>query len=101
MRTRLLALAALVLAPPLQTYAQPQPAISWSAIDSLRNRLRTDVATDSVGSITAAVVVGDRVVWAEGFGFADRDRKIPAGVETLYRIGSISKSFTAASTSSS
>ena len=68
----------------------------WSAaIDSFRLRVRADVAADSVGGITAAVVVGDRMVWAEGFGWADRDRRIPAGVETIYRIGSISKSFTA------
>ena len=69
---------------------------AWqSAIDSFRLRFRADVAEDDVGGITAAVVVGDRMVWAEGFGWADRDRHIPAGVETIYRIGSISKSFTA------
>jgi CubicO group peptidase (beta-lactamase class C family) len=66
-----------------------------AAIDSLRARLRADVAFDTVGGITAAVVVGNRMVWAEGFGWADRDRKVPAGVETIYRIGSISKTFTA------
>jgi CubicO group peptidase (beta-lactamase class C family) len=66
-----------------------------AAIEALRNKLLADVAADSVGGITAAIVVGDRLIWAEGFGLADRDRKIPAGVETLYRVGSISKSFTA------
>ena len=66
-----------------------------AAIDAFRERLRADVATDNVGSITAAVVAGDRTLWAEGFGWADRDRKVPAGVETIYRIGSISKTFTA------
>ena len=72
------------------------PDAAWSAaIDSFRLRVRADVAADSVGGVTAAVVVGDRMVWAEGFGWADRDRRIPAGVETIYRIGSISKSFTA------
>ena len=71
--------------------APPRPA----AIDAFRERLRADVATDNVGSIAAAVVAGDRTIWAEGFGWADRDRRVPAGVETLYRIGSISKTFTA------
>ena len=74
--------------------ANDSPA-RWAAIDSFRVRIRSDVAADSVGGITAAVVVGDRMIWAEGFGWADRDRRIPAGVETIYRIGSISKSFTA------
>ena len=75
--------------------ASPAPAGWAAAIDSFRVRLRADVAADSIGGITAAIVVGDRMVWAEGFGWADRDRRIPAGVETIYRIGSISKSFTA------
>jgi CubicO group peptidase (beta-lactamase class C family) len=41
------------------------------------------------------VFVGSEIVWARGFGWADRDRRIPAGAETIYRVGSISKSFTA------
>ena len=73
----------------------PLPFPKNSAIDAFRERLRADVATDNVGSITAAVVHGDRIVWAEGFGWADRDTRVPAGVETIYRIGSISKTFTA------
>lgn len=74
--------------------AQPAPADS-RALDAFRERLRADVAADNVGSITAAVVAGGRTLWAEGFGWADRDRRVPAGVETIYRIGSISKTFTA------
>ena len=70
------------------------PATS-AAVDAFREKLRADVAADNVGSITAAVVAGDRIVWAEGFGWADRDAKVPAGIETIYRIGSISKTFTA------
>lgn len=71
------------------------PASPPSALDAFRERLQSDVATDSVGSITAAVVNGDRIVWAQAFGYADRDKRIPAGLETVYRIGSISKTFTA------
>jgi CubicO group peptidase (beta-lactamase class C family) len=73
----------------------PSAAPLPGALDAFRERLRADVAADNVGSITASVVVGDRTIWAEGFGWADRDRRVPAGVETLYRIGSISKTFTA------
>jgi CubicO group peptidase (beta-lactamase class C family) len=65
------------------------------AIQRFADNLRADVAADSVGGITAAVVAGDSVVWAQGFGWADRDRNVPAGVETIYRTGSISKTFTA------
>ena len=57
-------------------------------------RLADQVAVNGVGGITAGVVVGNDLVWAQGFGWADMEEKIPAGVNTVYRIGSISKSFT-------
>jgi CubicO group peptidase (beta-lactamase class C family) len=75
--------------------APAPPSAAAAVIDGLRAELRADVAADNVGGITAAVVAGDRLVWAEGFGWADRDKHVPAGIETIYRIGSISKSFTA------
>ena len=80
---------------PTQVATAQGASIPTAAIDALRAKIQSDVAADNVGAITAAVVVGDKVVWAEGFGYADRDKKTPAAVETLYRIGSISKSFTA------
>jgi CubicO group peptidase (beta-lactamase class C family) len=103
--TYLLLLLLLPLLPAVQANAQgnatvtrtyaARTQISTAAIDSLRAKLLADVAADNVGGITAGVVVGDSLVWAEGFGFADRDLKTPAAVGTLYRIGSISKTFTA------
>jgi len=75
----------------LATQVAPRSA----AIDAFRERLRGDVAADNVGGITAAVVAGDKVIWVEGFGWADRDRRIAAGADTIYRIGSITKTFTA------
>ena len=57
--------------------------------------LAEGVVADSVGAISAGVVVGDQLIWAKGFGMADRERGIPADAETIYRTGSISKSFTA------
>lgn len=58
------------------------------------DRIASDVAADSVGGITAAVFRGDHVLWAAGFGWADPASEVPAGVRTIYRTGSISKSFT-------
>jgi CubicO group peptidase (beta-lactamase class C family) len=85
---RSLAAALLVLSP----FVASAQSEAWNrSLDRFREQIRRDVAADDVGSIAAAVVVGDRMVWAEGFGWADRERKIPAGVETIYRIGSISK----------
>jgi CubicO group peptidase (beta-lactamase class C family) len=49
---------------------------------------------DVVG-LSIALVDDQRIVWAEGFGYADKARNIPASPETVYRAGSISKLFTA------
>jgi D-alanyl-D-alanine carboxypeptidase len=53
------------------------------------------VASRGQPSVSVCVVLGDRLVWARGYGFADLDKKIPATPQTLYRLGSITKSFTA------
>jgi CubicO group peptidase (beta-lactamase class C family) len=65
------------------------------AIAALERQLLHDVAADGVGSIAAAVVAGDSVVWQAAFGTADRDAGTLAAPTTLYRAGSISKSVTA------
>ena len=46
--------------------------------------------------MTIAVAVDGRVVWAEGFGFADLEQCVPASPSTKFRIGSVSKPLTAA-----
>jgi CubicO group peptidase (beta-lactamase class C family) len=66
-----------------------------AAISRFEAKLAQDVAEDSMGSISAGVVVGNDVIWANGFGWADIEKQIPADAETVYRTGSISKSFTA------
>ncbi len=48
-----------------------------------------------VMGLSIALVERGELVWAEGFGYADRSRKIRATADTIYRIGSISKPITA------
>ncbi len=66
-----------------------------AAISRFEAQLAQDVAEDGVGSIAAGVAVGSDVIWANGFGWADIEKRISADAETIYRTGSISKSFTA------
>ena len=68
---------------------------SREAIERFYNMIDGDVKSDNIGGITAAVVVGDRVASVRAFGWADREKRIPATAQTIYRIGSISKSITA------
>jgi CubicO group peptidase (beta-lactamase class C family) len=79
-----------------QDIAAQDPPQDWQeALARFSRQIAEDVQVDGVGGITAGVVVGRDLVWAQGFGWADVERRIPAGVNTIYRIGSISKSFTA------
>nr|MDQ3806293.1 beta-lactamase family protein [Acidobacteriota bacterium] len=51
---------------------------------------------DGVPGVGVAVAVGGEVVWAEGFGFADLERRAPVTTETRFGIGSVTKSLTMA-----
>ena len=44
---------------------------------------------------SAGVVVGDDLVWSGGYGYADLETKRPNDATTLFRIASITKTFTA------
>lgn len=46
-------------------------------------------------SVSVAVAKDGRIIWAEGFGWADIDRRIPATAHTMYSLASISKPMTA------
>lgn len=52
-------------------------------------------ATKAAG-FAVAVVEGDKVIYAKGFGYRDYENKIPVDANTLFAIGSSSKAFTSA-----
>jgi CubicO group peptidase (beta-lactamase class C family) len=61
-------------------------------IDSM---ISAELARRPVGSVTAGVVNGKELIWSKSYGDADMEKKIPADTDTVYRIGSITKMFTA------
>lgn len=46
--------------------------------------------------VSIAIVKGGRPLLLKGYGFADLENDVPATAETVYRIGSVTKQFTAA-----
>ena len=48
-----------------------------------------------VPGVSVAVIDGGELVWAQGFGWRDIEKRLPIDTETLFQAGSISKSITA------
>jgi len=73
--------------------AQPAPASLQGAVDrSIERRMQ---AAGIVG-LGAAIIVDRKLVWARGYGFADRERAVPFTRDTIMNVGSISKTVTGA-----
>ncbi|NLG63830.1 MAG: beta-lactamase family protein [Candidatus Cloacimonetes bacterium] len=88
---RALALAVALGVPAAGIEAQQTPP----QFERARALIERAMREDSLPSITVAVAKDGRVLWAQGFGYADLERRIPATPETMYSLASISKPITA------
>jgi len=66
-----------------------------SAITTARSEIWQAINSGKCGSATVAIMIDGRVVYAEGFGMANRERSIPVDTATLFNMGSISKVYVA------
>jgi CubicO group peptidase (beta-lactamase class C family) len=88
-------LAATPLASPV--FADPaRPRKVAELVPKLEKRIDAFFAREKPPSLAVAMVVDDRVVMTRVLGVGDVASKAPATSKTLYRIGSITKTFTAA-----
>src|SRR5687767_11363150 len=75
------------------------PSTQAPALDAvlaqLETQLAADFAKDGVGGASIGVIVGPKLVWTKHYGFADMEAKRVPTDDTAYRIGSITKQFTA------
>ena len=60
----------------------------------LQAAIQHEVVAKDLPAFSIVLVDDNRTVWAEGFGFQDTAREVPATAETIYRVGSVSKLFT-------
>jgi CubicO group peptidase (beta-lactamase class C family) len=61
----------------------------------LKSELTAEVAKGTFPSLAIAVIQDGKVLWAEAYGWADKEEKISAGVDTRYALASVGKSITA------
>ena len=64
------------------------------AADQLRRMIAHEMETKQIPALGIALVRDQSIVWAEGFGWADQEEQNACTVQTVHRVGSVSKLFT-------
>ncbi len=67
------------------------PTATKSSIDTIIEKKMNESGVVGVG---AAIIINKKLVWAKGYGYADKDNNIPFTPNIIMNIGSISKTFT-------
>ena len=67
-----------------------------ATLDSIDRYVRTEITRYHIPGVSLAVLRGDRVVLARGYGYANVEHRVPATDSTVYQSGSVGKQFTAA-----
>jgi CubicO group peptidase (beta-lactamase class C family) len=109
MKTTALFILIVFLSVPELTYASDPPAaavrsdstipfstlIQDARFDTVREKMIHMVKNGQVPSFTIAVAKNGKIIWEESFGWADREKGIPATPESMYSIASTTKPMTA------
>jgi len=69
--------------------------LNASEFSELEQTFKTFMQENSIPGASLAIIKDSRLVYAKGFGWADRQLKKPVEVNSLFRIASLSKSITA------
>ncbi len=76
-----------------QVVAQPAAPEPFARAEAA---IRAEMQKAGIPGAAIAVVVNDRVAWVRGFGVANSDTGTPVTPDSLFQIGSVTKTFTAA-----
>ena len=69
-----------------------------AGLPAFKEAINREIAVGNISGVSVGLVEGNRILYVEGFGFADKKKRIPATRDTVYMAGSISKLFTAMAT---
>ena len=80
---------------PSVALAAPSPR--WAAaVEQARRSARAGLVTQNLPGLSVAVGIGGEIAWAEGFGWADMEKRVPVAPAMRFRIGHTSKALTSA-----
>ena len=81
----------------VQSVTASSPSRQWAnAVEQGRQLVRASVVGQNLPGVSVAVGVDGDIVWAEGFGWADLEKRLPVAPGTRFRIGGASMAFTSA-----
>ena len=81
----------------VSSVTQSEPSAKWTgAVEQARQIARAHLVDQNLPGLSVAVGHGGEIVWAEGFGWADLEKKAPVVPETRFRIGTASTPLTSA-----
>jgi CubicO group peptidase (beta-lactamase class C family) len=89
---------------PLHPNPQDVPSVTRAAalpkwadeVEQGRQLARASLVEQNLPGLSVAVGAGGGIVWAEGFGWADVENRVPVAPDMLFRIGHASKVLTSA-----
>ena len=82
------------LAAGLLLHATALCAQSAAEFSLIENQIKLALVADKVPAMAVAVAHHGRIVWEQGFGWADREHRIPATANTPFYLASVTKSLT-------
>ena len=77
-----------------KTPPKPAPAKPGAQLEGLDQFIEQVMKDWQVPGLAVAVVKGKEVIYSKGFGYRDVEKKLPVTPQTLFAIGSVTKSFT-------
>ena len=86
-------IAALIISQP--ALAEDEHGISAKRVRDIRSLISNFMTSEHSPGATFAIGLSNKIVWTEGFGFADVENHVQATPDTAYRTASIGKSMTA------
>lgn len=68
---------------------------NWFSLNGLDTEIENLLKTYNAVGLSIAVVENSKTIYSKGFGFRDLENKLPVTANSIFPIGSITKSFTA------
>jgi CubicO group peptidase (beta-lactamase class C family) len=87
-------LAALITCPAIAQRTHSTSSIPHYDFAAVRTYINKTIAEKRLPSVTVALAKDGKIIWEEAFGWADREKMIPATPGTVYALASLTKPYT-------